>query len=91
VEVTIVGWRFREAIPVSWRRGGIEGPAVALEGVRVVGALWKRWAGRRSVIGADGRRVLSTVDRWWVAVLVLVLLLMLSLLLVVFVFVFEVV
>jgi hypothetical protein len=89
VEVAIVGWRFREAIPVAWRSGGIDGPAVALEGVRVVGALWKRWAGRRSVIGAVGRRVLSTVDRWWVAVLMLVLVLVLVLL--VFVFVLEVV
>lgn len=85
MEVAIVGWRFREAIPVAWRSGGIDGPAVALEGVRVVGALWKRWAGRRSVIGAVGRRVLSTVDRWWVAVLMLVLVLL------AYVFVLEVV
>jgi hypothetical protein len=91
VEVAIVGWRFR-AIPVAWRSGGIDGPAVALDGVRVVGALWKRCAGRRSVIGAVGRRVLSTVDRWWLAVLMLVLVLVLPVLVLpVFVFVLEVV
>jgi hypothetical protein len=40
-----VGWQDREAILVSWRRGGMEGP---FELVKDVGASWKMWAGRRS-------------------------------------------
>jgi hypothetical protein len=72
-EVAIVGWRLREDMPVSWRRGGMEGPAVAVEGVRVVGVLWKRWAGRRSVMGPVARRVLSMEDRWALAVAMLAL------------------